>query len=145
MLFFVYPSRRISISSDASRYIISPLGCISSRVSVYQPALDDTMLSIDDIPQQVADDIQSLALIYLLTRIWREDNTMGFFSPISLIRRNIIHKTADKNIIYNLNNLNLSCSFPVCFFTVFTYIYTPFTYCFYFWRSENEMAFRRIH
>ena len=37
---FVYPSRRLGISSDASRYIIKGAlrPCISSRVSVYLPA-----------------------------------------------------------------------------------------------------------
>ena len=38
---FVYPSRRLGISSDFSLYIISPMASISSRFSVYLLRLDD--------------------------------------------------------------------------------------------------------
>ena len=45
-----YPNRRFGISSRFSVYLISPLGCISSLVRVYLPAVWwYTMLRIDDI------------------------------------------------------------------------------------------------
>ena len=47
---FFYSNRRFGISSRFSVYLISPLGCISSLVRVYFPAVWwYTMLRIDDI------------------------------------------------------------------------------------------------
>ena len=76
-IFFVRPSQKSRIflirlffiqtaglSSRFSVYLISPLDCISSLVRVYFSAVWwYTMLRIDDIPQQVADDIQCFALM----------------------------------------------------------------------------------
>ena len=54
------------ITAQRAVHIISPSGCISSRASVHlSAAWWYTILRIDDIPQQVADDIQGCALIYL--------------------------------------------------------------------------------
>ena len=62
--FFVYPSRRLGISSDASRYIISPCRAVSHH------ALACIFLRLDDIQHFVLvicnfceiDDIQGLRL-----------------------------------------------------------------------------------
>ena len=77
--FFVYPSCRLGISSPHNVRCISSKAvhrlCISSRASVHLPAAwcnkgearhspkGYTMLRIDDIPQQVADDIHAFGVI----------------------------------------------------------------------------------
>ena len=67
-----YPSRRLGISLThevrriSSRSASRP--CISSRFSVHFPATWwYTMLRIDDIPQQVADDIHAFGVIWYAT------------------------------------------------------------------------------
>jgi len=60
---FVYPSRRLGISSDFSLYLITEgayhhaLSCINRDLMIYNFA------EIDDIPQQVADDIHATGVI----------------------------------------------------------------------------------
>ena len=59
---FVYPSRRLVISSvfasisRKNEYLISPCGAVSHHALACIP------MRLDDIPQQVADDIQGLRL-----------------------------------------------------------------------------------
>ena len=60
--FFFYPSRRLGISSRFSVYIIA-VGVYHQPKAVFPAAWWDTLLRNDDIPQQVADDIQGFALI----------------------------------------------------------------------------------
>ena len=69
---FVYPSRRVGISSaPAGLDIITATPCISSRAGVYFPAAGwYTTLRVDDIPQQVADDIQCFALMIYTPLAW---------------------------------------------------------------------------
>ena len=74
--FFVYPSRRLGISSPREAWWISSRAasrpCISSRASVYPPAAWwYPALRADDIPQQVADDIHAFGVIGM-----RESNNL---------------------------------------------------------------------